>query len=295
MIFDLHDLEVDIVHQFDGEYNYFNPTYWGGLGLLRRESKFEDTMLVSDIVTFDQEVILRHQVVDGYLISYEDARLFSKSEIGVCVCRRKLDDLPNIDVVSYQKYNLDTKEFTEFTTQNDHFEKHWQFYNGRIIYHVDPYTILGADESPQLKRELNWSRWKDSYGNPGLSTNVFTIHGKNYLLFHSYIVTGKSQFKYYVGLLYLDSNLNPIAYTHDPLFESNILYSDLDLLDRLWTWRKTKLQEVFRYEVIFPMTVDVMREEIDVWCGLNDCSAVNIHIPTNEFVNKIDDALVVLL
>jgi hypothetical protein len=287
-------MDVTILNSFDGFYNYFNPSSLNGTTLLRQESKYEDRILVSDTISSKNEIILQHHTTDEYLVSYEDVRFINDREISVCVCNRKLEDLSQIKHVRFKKYNLDTKEFTHFNTQNSCFEKHWQFTGNRIIYHVDPYTIMNHDESTVFTKVLNWARWTNLYGNPRLSTNVFNVAGKNYLLFHSSVQTGQLCYKYYTGLLYLDPTLNPIGYYPNPIFEADREYSDNTLLNDLWDWRKTELRDTVKYEVIFPMNV-IVGDTIDVYAGLNDCSAVTIRIPVDEFTEKISNELIMLV
>ena len=186
MIFDLNNLDVEILKKFNGEYNYFNPSHFNGRTIFRRESKFEDRLLVSDIVDDLDNVILQHHTDDNFLWSYEDARFINDNEISVCCCKRDKNDIEKVINVEYKKYNLTTKEFTNFKTQNTYFEKHWQFYNDNIIYHVNPYTIMDNNENIIFEKQINWQPWIEKYGNPGLSTNVFDVDEKKYLLYHSY-------------------------------------------------------------------------------------------------------------
>ena len=294
MIFDLKDLEVDILKKFDGECNYFNPSHYNGKTIFRKQYK-HNQIFVCDIVDEDDNIILKNHYTDEFLISYEDARFINKNEISVCVVKFKKKDFLQIPIVEFKKYNLKTNRFTNFKTQNAHFEKHWQILNDRILYHVDPYTILDRDENIIFKRTLNFKQWKELYGQPCLSTNVFKVNGKNYLLYHSYIWFGRLYYKYFIGLLHLDKNYIPTCYNINPLFESTREYSDNKLLNDLWSWRATELLEPVKYEVIFPMNIVVDKEIINVYSGLNDCSAVNIKVPINEFEQKIKNEPVILL
>ena len=287
MIFDLNNLQIDLFKKFDGVYNYFNPSHFNGRTIFRRESKFDDKLLVSDIVDDQDIVLLQHNMDDTCLWSYEDARFINDNEISVCCCKRDKHDVEKIVNVEYKKYNLTTKEFTHFKTQNSHFEKHWQFYNDKIIYHVNPYIIFDNKEDIIFKKQLNWQPWVERYGNPGLSTNVFEVGGIKYLLFHSYVWFSRLHFKYFVGLLRLNDDLSPLGYAINPLFEANREYSDNTLLNDLWNWRKTNLCEVVKYEVVFPMNVIVDDAYINIYSGLNDCSAVNIKIQKQLFIDKI--------
>jgi hypothetical protein len=295
MIFDLKILEIELLKKFNGINNYFNPSHFNGRTIYRRESKFEGKLLVSDIVDDLDSVLLQHTVDDSYLWSYEDARFINENEISVCCCKRDKNDIEKIINVEYKKYNLTTKEFTNFKTQNAHFEKHWQFYGNKIIYHVNPYTIMDDNENIIYKKEINLQPWIEKYGNPGLSTNVFEVDDIKYLLFHSYVWFSRLHFKYFVGLLRLNYDLSPLGYTYKPLFEANREYNDVTLLNDLWSWRKTKLCEVVKYEVIFPMNVVVDDKNLNIYSGLNDCSAVNIKIDKQLFVDKIKNEPFILL
>lgn len=295
MIFDLKNLDIEIIRKFDGNFNYFNPSRYNGKTIIRRETKFDNKILISDIIDDSDNVILQHHVDENYLWSYEDARFINNDEISVCCCKRDKHDLNKIINVEYKKYNLITKEFTHFKTQNAHFEKHWQFYNNNIIYHVNPFTLFNLQERILYKKEVNWQSWIERYGNPSLSTNVFEIEGIKYLLIHSYVYVGRLYYKYFIGLLRLSSNLSPVAYTYNPLFEANREYSDNTLLNDLWNWRKTELSEVVKYEVIFPMNVELDDNNINIYSGLNDCSAVNIKINKQNFTEKIKNTPFILL
>ena len=295
MIFDLKNLQVDILKKFDGQHNYFNPSHFNGKTIFRKESKFEDKLLVSDIVDDQDNVILQHRIDDNYLWSYEDARFINENEISVCCCKRDKNDLVKVINVEYKKYNLTTKEFTHFKTQNACFEKHWQFFNEKIIYHISPYIIFDTNENIIYKNKINLEPWSEKYGSPGLSTNIFDIDGIKYLIFHSYITLGMLYFKYYIGLLRLNEDLSPLAYTYRPLFEANREYSDNKLLTDLWDWRKTELRDAVKYEVIFPMNVIVNNTHLNIYAGLNDCSAVNIKIDKVQFINKIKNEPFILV
>ena len=303
MIFDLNNLEIEVLKKFDTVNNYFNPSHFEGevictrgntykllyvnKTIFRKEFKFEEKILVSNIVDDHNNMILEHFVDENFLWSYEDARYINENEISVCCCKRDKNDIEKIVNVEYKKYNLTTKEFTHFKTQNAHFEKHWQFYNDKIIYHVNPYTIMDSSENIIYKKQINLQPWIEKYGNPGLSTNVFEVDGIKYLLFHSYVWFGRLHYKYFIGLLRLNDDLSPIGYTYNPLFEANREYSDHTLLNDLWNWRKTEMCEVVKYEVIFPMNVIVDGTKVNIYSGLNDCSGVNIKIDKELFINKV--------
>jgi hypothetical protein len=310
MMFDLKNLEIQILKKFNGLNNYFNPSYFEGdvtqirgnihktlhvtKTIFRRESIFNNKILVSDIVDDQDNVLLQHYIDENFLWSYEDARFINDNEISVCCCKRDKNDLVKIINVEYKKYNLTTKELTHFKTQNAHFEKHWQFYNDKIIYHVNPYTLMDMSEDITYKKQINWDPWISKYGTPGLSTNIFEVSGKKYLLFHSYITLDHLYYKYFVGLMRLNDNIEPIGYYIEPFFEAKKEYTDASLLTSLWEWRNVECQPVVKYEVIFPMNVVIKESQLNIFSGLNDCSCVNIRISKDEFEYKIKNQAVIL-
>jgi hypothetical protein len=292
MIFDLKDrnsVNVKLLRQFDGKYNYFNPTSNGSMILYRYEHKFKNKILVSDIVSSDGRIILQNYQDEFFHYSYEDPRFINNSEISVNVCKRDRNDLAKTINVTVMLYDIYTKKFRSFITQNAHFEKHWQFQNDTIIYHIKPYTLLNSDESILYQKDLNWQYWIDRFGWPCLSTNIFRVNDENFIIFHSKIDMGWSQLKYYIGILKLDDQLHPLGYASTPLFISNREYTDNNLLNDMWLWRLVECHTVIKCEVIFPMTVIPDDIYLNIYSGLNDCSAVNIQIDKNVFINKIKD------
>ena len=138
MMFDLKNLYIKILKQFDGNYNYFNPSHYRGKTICRRQSKIENKILVSDIIDVSTNcIILSHYIDDNYIWSYEDARLINHHEFGVCVCKLDKTDITKIINVHYKKYNINSKTFIDYKTQNAHFEKHWQFINDNIISMIE--------------------------------------------------------------------------------------------------------------------------------------------------------------
>jgi hypothetical protein len=286
MIFDLNNLDVEILKKFDGTHNYFNPSHFNGRTIFRRESKFDDKLLVSDIVDDQDIVLLQHYMDDMYLWSYEDARFINESEISVCCCKRDKHDVEKIINVEFKKYNLTTKEFTHFKTQNSHFEKHWQFYNNKIIYHVNPYTIMDTNENIIYKKQINLQPWIEKYGNPGLSTNVFEINGIKHLLFHSYVTHNGINLKYYVGILKLNDDLTPIEYCNDPLFGSVEGYEN-QIFRNYFDWKR-KLDIIPTIvDVIFPMTVTTDRDNINIYSGINDYVCLKIVINKQKYIENV--------
>ena len=294
MIFDLTKLDIIIERKFNGEYNYFNPSHFNGRTIFRRESKFEDRLLVSDIVDDLDSVLLQHHTDDNFLWSYEDARFINDNEISVCCCKRDKNDIEKVINVEYKKYNLTTKEFTNFKTQNAYFEKHWQFYNDNIIYHVNPYTIMDNNENIIFEKQINWQPWIERYGTPGLSTNVFDVDEKKYLLYHSYKNINGINLTYYSGILCLDDNLNPIAYTSNCIFPSFNGYQSAEYLS-YFNWKRSLLCSPTIVDVVFPMNIIVDSDHLHIYAGINDFASAHIKIIKSSFIDIIKNEPFILL
>jgi hypothetical protein len=294
MIFDLNNLNIEIFKKFDGDYNYFNPSHFNGRTIYRREHKFEGRLLVSDIVDDQDIVLLQHHTDDNFLWSYEDARFINDTEISVCCCKRDKHDIEKIINVEYKKYNLTTKELTHFKTQNAYFEKHWQFYNDKIIYHINPYTIIDSNENIIYKKEINLQPWIKKYGKPGLSSNVFDIDGNRYILYHSYKSINGVNLKYYSGILKLNASLHPMCYTSDSLFPSVEDY-ERETFINYFNWKRKLHRCPTIVDVIFPMNVIVDDEYVNIYSGINDCICANIKIDKQLFIDKIKNEPFILL
>lgn len=286
-IFQFKELRVELLKQFDGTTNYYNCAHFNGKTIFRKEYKLTPDFHVSDVVDQDNNVILQNYVDDEFHYNYEDARWIDEKTISVCVSKVDVNDYGRLCGVSYKKYDLETKTFYHFLTQRTHFEKHWQFYNNYIIYHVNPYIIFDANEQELFNKKINWKPWIDKYGCPGLSTNVFDVYGEKFLLYHSYTYQGQLLMKYFVGLMKLNSDITPIGYCANPLLIGDRNYTSNYVLNNFWDWRNTIHRKAVKYEILFPMSVSVDDTALHVYGGLNDCSAVKMSIDKIEFVNRV--------
>ena len=291
MIFDRDDLQIDVLKKFDGVYNYLNPSHFNGRTIFRRESKFEDKLLVSDIVDDQDVVLLQHNTDDTYMWSYEDARFINDNEISVCCCKRDKHDINKVINVEFKKYNFVTKELTNYKTQNAYYEKHWQFYNDKIIYHVNPYTIMDNNENVIFKKQINWQPWIERYGTPGLSSNVFEINESKYLLYHSYDYNNGINLIYHIGVLKLNSLLNPVAHTSMSMFPSMVKF-DIETMFNYYNWKRKLDSFPTIVDVVFPMSVVVDDTHMNIYSGINDCICANIKIDKNLFVEKVKKSMV---
>ena len=286
-IFLFDELHVELLKQFNGTNNYFNCSHLNGKTIFRKEHKLSKHFHACDIVDQDDNIILQNYADEEHHYSFEDARWIDDKNISVCVAQFDVEDLAKIIGVYYKKYNIETKEFYHFITHKTHFEKHWQFYKSNIIYHVNPYIIFDQSEKEIYSKNINWKPWIEKYGNPGLSTNVFEVYGEKFLLYHSYVYLGALNMKYFVGLMKLNSDLTPIGYAINPFLVADRQHSSEYVLNSLWKWRNTTHRHAVKYEVIFPMNVEVESSVINIYGGLNDCSAVKMSIDKNVFVERV--------
>lgn len=283
------NLNIKILKQFDGTYNYFNCTGLNGRVLYRRQKKYKykGNVLVSDIVDENDNIILEAYETKSDIICYEDPRFITNNEISVCECILDIDNPLLINEVKFKTYNLLENTFNTFKTQNTHFEKHWQFYDDKIIYHVNPFTILDRYENILYKRQLDFTNWINLYGTPRLSTNIFEINGCKYLIFHSCILKQESYLRYYIGLMRINDDLTPLGYYITPFIEHSDEYVNMEILSDMRKWRDgTKFYKSAYYDVIFPLNVEV-NGGIKIFGGFNDCSAGYIDMPIDVFLNRI--------
>ena len=61
-MFDFKNLQIDIIKKFDGINNYFNPSFFGGKLFFRKESIYQEKMVVSDIVDINNNLILENKL-----------------------------------------------------------------------------------------------------------------------------------------------------------------------------------------------------------------------------------------
>jgi hypothetical protein len=286
-IFQFKELRVELLKQFDGTTNYFNCAHFNGKTIYRRETKLNDEFHVHDIVDQDNNVILQNYADDEYHYNFEDARWIDDKTISVCVSKWDVKDLSKLCGVSFKKYDLETKRLYHFLTQRSHFEKHWQFQNNYIIYHINPYTIFDSNEQEVFSKKINWKPWIDKFGSPGLSTNVFDVYGEKFLLYHSYVYQGPTNMKYFVGIMKLNNDLTPFGYCVNPFLVADREYSSNYVLNSVWNWRGTESRKAIKYEVLFPMSVSVDDTAIHIYGGLNDCSSVKMSVDKIELINRL--------
>lgn len=294
MLFDIKDLNIDIIKKFDGVNNYFNPSCFDDKIIFRKESIYQEKMIVNDIVDINNNIILKNNVDENYFWCYEDARFINKTEISVTCCKRNKDNPIEVINVHQKKYNLSSKSFTHYKTQNSYFEKNWQFFDRYILYHVNPYTIMDTNEDIIYKKEINWNYWIKKYGMPGLSSNIFTINNNKYILFHSYKQINGVNLKYYTGILMLNSTFKPISYTCNPIFPS-VEDFDRNTFVNYFNWKRKLYNCPTIVDVIFPMNVIIDDVYVNIYSGINDCICANVKIDKKLFIDTLKETECILV
>ena len=153
---------------------------------------------------------------------------------------------------------------------------------------------MDNNENIIYKKEINWQPWIEKYGNPGLSTNVFDVDEKKYLLYHSYKNINRINLTYYCGILCLDDNLNPIAYTSNCIFPSFNGYQSAEYLS-YFNWKRSLLCSPTIVDVVFPMNIIVDSDHLHIYAGINDFASAHIKIIKSSFIDKIKNEPFILL
>lgn len=291
----LSKLTVKVFKRFDGvKYNYFNCSYNNNNKLLIRREIFYKNIFLSDIIDQSNNVILKFYEDDKFYYTFEDPRWINGYEFSFNAITIYKDSLVYKNCIP-KKYNIITKNITHYDTKNAFFEKNWQFYKDYIIYSVNPFVILSEKESlfePKEKilytKNIYWDPWINIYNCPFLSSNVFVINDNNYLLFHSSIAKGKYELEYFLGILKLSKELEPLAYSSSPLVYND--YEDSFILsNKLFEFKSEKLKFCTKCNVFFPLNVSVDNNSINIYGGLNDCMAVKVSISLENFIKELQN------
>lgn len=153
---------------------------------------------------------------------------------------------------------------------------------------------MDENENVVYKKQINWNPWIEKYGSPGLSTNVFDVDGKKYLLFHSYKNLNRINLTYYCGILCLDDSLNPIAYTSNCIFPSFNGYESTEYLS-YFNWKRSLLCSPTIVDVVFPMNTIVDSDYLHIYAGVNDFASTHIKITKSSFVEYINNTTFILV
>lgn len=286
-----------IYENINNNINYFNCT-----GLVNdkeyryiRKQYIKDNIFVSDIVDSNDNVILKHKLDGNNIISYEDPRMINEYEFSLSVSRYN-SNVKFYDKVSVGKYNINTNELKIYKTQNNLYEKNWQFLdNGNILYSLDPFIILNNNEEIIYNKQYDFSEWINRYGDIRLSTNPFVINNKKYILFHSAFFRNKLEIYYYNGLMQLNDDYTPYGYYINPFCYDDKDYDGFNYVQQLYEWKKQYDEFAKMVYVKFLMNVCVSDRNVIIYGGKYDCDVLKIIIPINEFENELRNKYFIFL
>lgn len=288
-MYDELTFDLEILKQFDGEHNYFNPSGRGDRILFRRERKSSDNVIVSEIVDEQDRVLLgaHDETILGaqHITTYDDPRWVDDNTFSAV----QIDGVLNEQEIFHYRAHVklfDVNGKCIDTAHREHaFEKNWQFVGDRIIYGLQPYRVMDRDY--KLISEIynpgeQWSAWE--WGRPSPSTNPFKIDGTTYMLFHSRIIEPNGVvLNYYNSVLKLDDDLRILGFYNQPLFDGFTFdYGPY------YNWKRTAVNVPTVANVVYCTTVELVDDTIKIYCGINDHIAGVITIEQEEFVEYLE-------
>jgi len=295
----LSDYHIEEIKSFDGYDNYLNASGYQGNLLIRKEVLIKDEevdFILSDIVDENDNKILSSYKDTLYLHSYEDPRYITQNKFTYCLCY--FDKHTEIMGTKMGYCNKKTGKHDLYNFAKWEYEKNWQVDNNKIVYSIEPLEIYKKNfkELNIHKPNQKWNVWKEKYGIPRLSTNIFKIKGKLYTIFHSKIFKSKvkdvsilrgfaGEKQYFCGLAEVTENYIPISYYKLPMFPSFNNYKP-ELREEFINWRQ-KTNSTWRVDIVFPTNVEIYNDNITIYCGINDCIAGKIVIDINYFIKRI--------
>jgi len=298
----LLDYYIEEIKSFDGYDNYLNASGYQRKLLIRKESLVRDEevdFILSDIVDENDNKILSSYKDTLYLHSYEDPRFVTENKFTYCLCY--FDKHTEIMGTKMGYCNTSTNNQDLYNFAKWEYEKNWQVNKDKIIYSIEPLEIYNTNFELVLKNKENkkWDYWIKKYGFPRLSTNIFTIQERHFVLFHSKNIICRfenaslikdlaGELLYFCGLLEVTKDYIPISYCKLPLLPSFKNYK-VELREEYIQWRE-KTNSTWRVDIFFPTNVEVQNDIIYIYGGINDCIASKIIVDTSYFMKIIDKA-----
>jgi len=295
------DYYIEIVKSFDGYQNFLNMSGRDSNYLIRRENLLQDdrtNFILSSIVNQNNKIILEGYRDNLFLHSYEDPRYITKQKFTYSlayfdnnteIMGMKMGYCNSIGIKKPELYNLKKYDY----------EKNWQITRKNIIYSIEPLEIYKKNYDISIKAKSNkkWNVWIKKFGIPRLSTNTFNIKNKIYTIFHSKIfkeiikdysklsgLAGKLQ--YFCGLLEVDKHYHPVAYYTTPIFPSFNNFNT-EIRSEYVNWR-AKTNSTWEVDVLFPMNIEEDKDNLKIYCGINDCIASIVTVSKKEILKSIN-------
>ena len=243
----------------DQDTNSYNWSFWEDRALVRAEGKNYRSKIVEYKFDHINKTLTEPKTIleDPYF-SLEDPRLISKN---------------SFTYVKYDRENVacylmkDDKPLT-----NGHaWEKNWQFIDQeKYFYKIKPLVIKGPNYKERFEYNMDWN-----YGDVfHLSSNMFEINDRQFIIFHSYKGHTVNTRRYYQGVVELE-DLRPKFYVPKPLFYPPTKTNP-------YKFKKNKNR------CVFVMCVRIINEELYITAGINDCECALITINAQDFIKWID-------
>lgn len=303
----LKDFDIEEIKSFNGQENYLNATGRSNNILVRKETLIQDRdldFILSSIVDTKNNIILESDRDSFFLHSYEDPRFITNTDFTYCL---SYFDYHTEIMGSKMGYcNKISKRNDLYNFAKWEYEKNWQIEDNKIIYSIEPLEIYknNFEELKIHKTKKEWGWWKEKYGIPRLSTNTFVVNNKKYAIFHSKIFKTKvddasilrgfaGEQQYFCGLVELTDTYTPISYYKLPLLPSFNNYKP-ELREEYIHWRQ-RTNSTWRVDIFFPTNVEIQKDRICIYGGINDCIAAKILIDTKSFISNIQSVEKILL
>ena len=239
--------------------NSYNWSFWEDRALVRVEDKTFKSKIVEYKFDYKKKTLTNPKTIleDPYF-SLEDPRLISKNSF------------------TYVKYDREKIEChfmkdSQPQTNGHEWQKNWQYINEeKYFYRIKPLIIKGPNYKERVNYNLNWK-----YGDKlHLSSNMFEINERQFIIFHSFKGATVNTRKYYQGIIELE-NLKPKFYVPKPFFYPPKKTNP-------FKFKKNK------NKCVFVMCARTIKNELYITAGINDCEAALITIPNEEFINWVD-------
>lgn len=284
----LKKFDIKIIKKFDDNQNFLNMSSNKNISLFRNEKYLDNSdtnYIVSNIVDNKGNILLEGYEDSMYIYSFEDPRFITKSKF--TFCNPYFTKNMKLLGVKMGYFDLNTMDYDLYNLDKTCIEKNWQIHKRNIIYKIEPLEIYNSNYKLKVKNKYNpnWKYWWSKYGRPRLSTNVFTIEDKNYILYHSKIFLSKTKLQYFCGIAEVDEDYIPLNYNIKPLFPSFDNYEYNLRKDYIrWKSQTNKANEV---DVLFPLNVEDNKNQIIIYSGINDCMCAEVTIEKKDLIDSI--------
>ena len=266
--------KVYILLSPDQDTNSYNWSFWEDRALVRVEERVKDS---NDILFLDSHTQEYKSKIVEYKFDYKNKTLTNPKTI-LEDPYFSLEDprLISKNSFTYVKYDAPKVECflmkdKEALTSGHAWEKNWQFIDQeKYFYKIKPLVIRGPNYKERFEYNMDW-KYGDVFH---LSSNMFEINDRQFIIFHSYKGLTVNTRRYYQGVVELE-DLRPKFYVPKPLFYPPTKTNP-------YKFKKNKNR------CVFVMCVRIINEELYITAGINDCECALITINAQDFIKWVD-------